>query len=61
MPESNFRMFLVLCAGVGFSILVGSFLDKLLPKSRLRDSLLTGALIYISLTLYAMWMRGVPL
>jgi high-affinity Fe2+/Pb2+ permease len=55
MNESPLRAFLVISAGAVVAGLLGWMLDKVSPKSKLRNallgSLLTGACIYAALTL----------
>jgi high-affinity Fe2+/Pb2+ permease len=51
MNEGRFRAFLVIGAGVAVAGLLGWALDKVSSKSKLRDALLTGACIYVALTL----------
>jgi high-affinity Fe2+/Pb2+ permease len=51
MNESWFRAFVVISAGAAVACLLGWTLDKVAPRSKLRDALLTGACIYVALTL----------
>jgi hypothetical protein len=57
MNESRFRVFLVISAGAAVAGLLGWALDKVSPKSKLRDTLLTGACIYVALTLDSMLLK----
>ena len=45
------RLVLLMCAGVILAGFVGWAMDKIWPKSRLRDAILTGAGIYLAFTL----------
>jgi hypothetical protein len=51
MNESLLREFLVIGAGVAVATLLGWALDKVSPKSKLRDALLNGACVYVALRL----------
>jgi hypothetical protein len=51
MNENRFMEFLIISAGVAVATLLGWTLDKVSPKSKLRDALLTGACIYVALTI----------
>jgi hypothetical protein len=55
--ESHLRVFLFICAGVAISSIIGWGLDKVWPKSKWRDALLTGAGIYLALTLDSLLMK----
>jgi hypothetical protein len=57
MNESSFRVFLVLCTSAAVAVSLGWALDKVLSKSKLRDAILTGFLIYMTLTLDSMLQR----
>ena len=50
MNENRIRVFLVFCVGAAAASLLGWALDKVTPKSKLRDAILTGVCIYLALT-----------
>jgi len=51
------RVFLLICAGVAVAGLIDWSLDKVWPKSKLRSALLTGAGVYLALTLNDLFMK----
>ena len=51
------RVFLLICAGVAVAGLIDWGLDKVWPKSKLRSALLTGAGVYLALTLNDLFMK----
>jgi hypothetical protein len=57
MNEGWFRAFLIICAGAAVSGFLGWALDKVSPKSKLRDAILTGVCIYAALTLDSIFLK----
>lgn len=57
MHETWLRASLVIAAGVALSWLLGWALDKPFPKSRVRDTILTGACIYAALALDSFFLK----
>jgi high-affinity Fe2+/Pb2+ permease len=51
MKESWYRALLVISAGAAVAGLLGWALNKVSPRSKLRDAVLTGVCIYVALTL----------
>jgi hypothetical protein len=57
MNGNRIRVFLIIFVGSAASWLVGWALDKVTPRSKLRDAMLTGVCIYLALTVDSLLLK----